>query len=46
MNQILALRFASDSEYLPLAARAAKEQLTPDQIKQAITAWRPDHYRV
>ena len=46
IHQILALRFASDHEYLPLAARAAKEQLTPDQIKQAITAWRPDHYRV
>ncbi|MFC5652175.1 DUF6526 family protein [Paenibacillus solisilvae] len=46
IKQILALRFASDEEYLPLAERAAKEQLTPDQIKQAITSWRPDHYRV
>ena len=44
-KQIAALRFASDDELGALLDRAAVEQLSPDAIKQAITAWRPDPYR-
>jgi hypothetical protein len=40
--QIVALRFASDEELPALLDRAERERLTRDQIKRAITNWRPD----
>jgi hypothetical protein len=46
VKQVVALRFASDSEFSALAASAAKDNLTPDQIKRAIKQWRADEYRV
>ena len=44
--QIVALRFASDAEFVLLAARAADKNLAPKDIKQAIQTWRADEYRV
>ena len=44
--QTVALRFASDGEFVALARRAAEEGLTPDAIKRAVKNWRPDTYRV
>lgn len=41
-GQLVALRFASDQELGALAERAEREQMTPDQIKRAITNWMPD----
>ncbi|MGE0444955.1 MAG: DUF6526 family protein [Vicinamibacterales bacterium] len=45
IKQITALRFASDAEMPPLVARTLSEQLTPDQIKRAVTDWQPDNLR-
>src|SRR3954453_6567958 len=44
--QIVALRFASDAEFVDLARRAAAEGLTPDAIKRSVKEWRADTYRV
>jgi len=46
IGQVIALRFASDEEFVPLARRAAEEGMTPDQIKRAVKNWRADLYRV
>jgi hypothetical protein len=46
VRQIVALRFASDAEFVALARRAAEENLEPDAIKRAIKEWRADEYRV
>ena len=46
LNQIIALRFASDAEFPALAARAAEGNLTNKEIKAAITNWKPDLRRV
>ena len=45
MGQIIALRFASNEEFLALAKRAVEEQLSREDIKKAIKTWRADHYR-
>jgi hypothetical protein len=45
MRQVIALRFAPDEEFLVLADRAVRENLSPDEIKKAIKNWRADNYR-
>jgi hypothetical protein len=46
ISQIIALRFASDAEFVALAKKAADENLSSKDIKQAITNWKGDYYRV
>ena len=45
-QQVVALRFASDGEFVALAQRAAQEGMAPDNIKRSIKEWRADTYRV
>ncbi|RZL39599.1 MAG: hypothetical protein EOO96_00220 [Pedobacter sp.] len=46
MGQILALRFASDEEFLLLVDRTLKDNLSPKDIKLAIKKWRGDYHRI
>ncbi len=46
MGQIVALRFASDAEFVALAEKAAVDGLSGKQIKQLIQQWRPDYRRI
>lgn len=46
VSQIIALRFASDEEFLPLVEKALKENLRNKEIKMLITNWKPDFDRV
>jgi hypothetical protein len=45
-EQVIALRFASDNEFVELVHRAIEENLSPDDIKKSIKVWRSDHHRV
>jgi hypothetical protein len=42
MKQVVALRFASDAEMGALLERTVRENLSPADIKRAITSWTPD----
>jgi hypothetical protein len=44
--QIVGLRFASDAEFVALAAKAANENMPQKDIKRAVKNWRADEYRV
>jgi hypothetical protein len=45
-SQVIALRFASDEEFIALSQKAVDENLNASQIKAAIQKWRVDHHRV
>ena len=42
INQIIALRFASDAEYLDLVTKAIEQNLAPKQIKESISFCTPN----
>jgi len=46
LSQIIALRFASDEEFLPLVDRAIAEKLSAKEIKAQIKNWKGDYHRV
>jgi hypothetical protein len=46
IKQIVALRFASDAELPALVHKTITQGLEPKAIKQSITNWRADNYRV
>lgn len=46
LSQIIALRFASDEEYLELVELAVKDKLPAKEIKAKIKNWKGDYHRV
>jgi len=46
IQQIIALRFAPDAEFVDLARRAAESGMSADDIKKSVKQWRADTYRV
>lgn len=46
VGQVVALRFASDAEFVALAEKAAANTLSGKEIKQSIQNWKADFYRV
>jgi Family of unknown function (DUF6526) len=46
IQQVIALRFASDAEFIALAKKAAEDGTAPNDIKKSIQNWRADTYRV
>lgn len=45
-SQIIALRFASDDEYVALMEKGIRNKLDSKQIKQTVSNWKADHHRV
>ncbi len=45
VGQIVALRFASNGEFVALGQRAAQDGMKPADIKRAVKNWRADEYR-
>jgi hypothetical protein len=45
IKQIIAVRFASDDQFVELAREAAEKGMAPDSIKQAVKTWRADFDR-
>lgn len=46
IGQIIALRFASDEEFIELSTKAATQNLSPTDIKKEIKDWKADFDRV
>lgn len=46
IDQIIALRFASDEEFLDLVQKALAENMSNKAIKLLIKNWKPDYHRV
>jgi hypothetical protein len=46
LSQVIALRFASDDEFVELSKKAAEQNMKPVDIKKQIKNWREDHNRV
>ncbi len=46
LGQIIALRFASDEELIPLVEKTVAEDLNQKQIKELIKNWKADNHRV
>ena len=46
LSQIIALRFATDDQFVELAKKAVDEKLSNNAIKKLVLNWRGDYHRV
>ena len=46
LQQLLALRFASDEELPDLIQLAIDKKLSPNELKKLVKKWQPDYMRV
>ena len=46
VKQLIGLRFASDGEFVALAARAAEKGMSSAEIKKSVKSWRTDNDRL
>lgn len=46
LPQLLAVRFASDEEFVRLVHTTIESDLSPDEIKKSVVNWLPDYMRV
>lgn len=46
LRQVIALRFASDDEFVQLTQEAVQEKLEPNAIKERIKVWKADYSRL
>ena len=46
MSQIIALRFAPDTEYVELCKEAIEKHMNSNEIKKSISRWKGDHHRI
>ncbi len=46
INQIIALRFSPDNEYIDLCKEAVEKKLSSEEIKKSISRWKGDYHRV
>lgn len=45
LRQLIALRFASDEEFVALTEKAVREKLRSNDIKKLVKNWRADYHR-
>jgi hypothetical protein len=46
LSQMIALRFASDEELIPLIEQSISRNLSPKEIKKSIHSWKADYMRI
>ncbi len=46
INQIIALRFSPDSEFVEMCKEAVEKHLTSTEIKKSVSRWKGDYHRI
>jgi len=46
MNQIIALRFSPDTEFVELCKEAVEKHMSSEEIKKSVSRWKGDYHRI